>query len=62
MKNDPLLLIGLIMLGMALGALLMKIRFKSDIARIVSGQVAEEGKETELYVTKNAGSPHHDAA
>jgi hypothetical protein len=45
---DPLLLLGLLMLGMALGALLMRIRFKSEVARIVSEQLDEEGNGREL--------------
>lgn len=43
MKIDPLLLFGLIMLGMALGALLMRMRFKSVVGQIVRDQIDEEG-------------------
>jgi hypothetical protein len=42
-KIDPLLLIGLIMLGMALGALLMRMRFKSAVGQIVREQLDEDG-------------------
>ena len=42
MKIDPLLLVGMIMLGMALGALLTWIRVKSAVGQIVREQLDQE--------------------
>ena len=39
MKIDPLLRVGLIMLGVAVGALLTRIRFKSAVGQIVREQL-----------------------
>ena len=42
MRIDPLLLVGLIMLGMALGALLTRMRLRSTVGQIVREQLDQE--------------------
>jgi hypothetical protein len=61
-KIDPLMLLGLITLGMTLGALLLMIRYKSALAKIVSEQINKEQKQSDLSATKNADSKRNEAA
>ena len=44
--RDPLLALGFIMIGMALGALLTTIRYKTVISRIVREEIAKAQRET----------------
>lgn len=62
MKIDPLLLFGLIMLGMALGALLMKLHYRSAIARIVREQVDAELGRSDSSGIKKASVHQNDTA
>lgn len=62
MKIDPLLLIGLIMSGMALGALLMKLHYKSAIARIVKELVDSELRTSDPCGIKEASVQKKDDA
>ena len=60
---DVLLLLGMLMLGMALGALLTHIRHKAQTARIVQELEAKCRAQTEmLQETQKNGSANPDAA
>lgn len=54
---DPLLLLGTLMLGMALGALLTRIRYKSAVSRIVKAEI-ERHKEMQ----RRRGKPTDSAS
>ena len=61
-KPDVLLLLGMLMLGMALGALLTHIRHKALTARIVQEFEAKALKRECLRKPQKNGSANSDAA
>ncbi len=62
MKVDPLLLLGMLTLGMVLGALLTMIRYKRALARIVGEEIDKQRKRSELSAKKDADSQQNEAA
>lgn len=59
---DPLLVVGLIALGAALGALLTSIRYKATMSRTVREQVEKAQKELEALAKKGTVKNENEAA
>ncbi len=59
---DPLLVVGLIALGAALGALLTSIRYKANMSRTVREQVEKAQKELESSAKKGTAKDENEAA
>ena len=59
---DPLLIVGLIALGAALGALLTSIRYKATMSRTVREQVEKAQQELESSAKKGTAKDANEAA